>query len=126
MPENPGKPNGAKAARVEALALAMARGLSSAAAAREAGLSEKTAYNYRQTPGFAEAVRRCRNELFSQAVSVLAGTSALAAGTLAGLLRSKDEKILLGAGKALLEAGRAWRQGEDVAGELAELRAEVE
>src|SRR4051812_39592788 len=113
MAVNPGNREGRK----RALAMALARGLSVEGAAAEAGVSEKTAHNYRKEPGFAELVRRLRGELFGQAVAVLAGVSALAAATLAGLLQSADEKVKLGAAKAVLDAGDRLRQTDDLAGE---------
>src|SRR4051812_25829773 len=97
---------GNREARKQALALALARGFSVRAASAEAGVGERTAHSYRREAGFDELVRRYRAELFTKAVSVLAGGADVAAGALLGLLKSGEEKIVLGSARAVLAAAQ--------------------
>ena len=106
----------------EAAALLLAVGRSVRAVAREAGVSERTIRNWRGEDAFAARVRLLRSEVFARAVGVLCGASTRAAAKLRQLLRSEDEKIALGAARAILEAAPRLRE----AGELAERVEELE
>jgi transposase-like protein len=106
----------------EAAALLLAVGRSVRAVAREAGCSERTLRNWQGEEAFAARVRVLRSEVFARSVGILCGASARAAAKLRRLLRSEDERIGLGAARAILEATPRLRE----AGELAERVAELE
>jgi transposase-like protein len=106
----------------EAAALLLAVGRSVRAAAREAGCSERTINNWQGEEAFAARVLALRSEVFTRAVAVLCGASTKAAAKLRRLLRSDDDRIGLGAARAILEAAPRLRE----AGELAERVEELE
>jgi transposase-like protein len=106
----------------EAAALLLAVGRSVRAAARETGCSERTLRNWQGEETFAARVRVLRSEIFTRAVAVLCGASTSAAVKLRRLLKSEDERIGLGAARAILEAAPRLRE----AGELAERVEELE
>jgi hypothetical protein len=115
-------PNGSELdPRQELLALGLARGLTVLKAATKAGIAESTAHLWRKEPGFAEHVRSLQAELFAQAVAILAGANARAAGRLAKLVGSKIERISLAASRSVLELGRSLRQDEELEHRVAEL-----
>jgi transposase-like protein len=106
----------------EAAALLLAVGRSVRAAAREVGCSERSICNWQSEEAFAARVRVLRSEVFTRAVAVLCGASTQAAAKLRRLLKSDDERIGLGAARAILEAAPRLRE----AGELAERVEELE
>jgi hypothetical protein len=115
---------GNKQARVEALALALARGHDVKGAAREVGISERCAHNYRQEPGFADLVQRLKGELFADAVAVPAGGARFASGQLLDLTRSGTEQVRLQPSKGVLLVGHAFRKDDDFERRLQQLEAE--
>jgi hypothetical protein len=114
--------NGKGQGRREAAALALAIGRSLRAAARDAAVSERTLRTWASETDFAARVRVLRSEVFTRAVAVLCGASTQAAAKLRRLLKSDDERIGLGAARAILEAAPRLRE----AGELAERVEELE
>jgi hypothetical protein len=111
--------------RREAAALALARGLSIRDAAAEAGVNERTVFNYRTDPVFNARVKELRAELFALAVAKLAGMNGKAADQLAGLLESGDEKTRLGAVRLVADWTKAARE-HDLAAEIEALRQELQ
>ena len=100
----------------EAAALLLAVGRSVRAVAREAGVSERTIRNWQAEESFAARVLALRSEVFTRAVAVLCGASTKAAAKLRRLLKSEDERIGLGAARAILEAAPKLREADELAG----------
>jgi len=105
--------------QLDRFALAIAGGASIVDAAKEAGVSERTAYRWAGDAATKAKVTAARDELFSRAVSVLAGTATEAAETLKRLLGSKSEKIQLQAARLALELGASLRDHAEIAARLA-------
>jgi hypothetical protein len=110
----------------EAAALLLAVGRSVKAAARDAGVAERTLRNWRCVSAFRARVQELRSDVFGRAVGALCGISVRAARTLAGLLQSTDEKVQLGAAKAVLEAAPRMREQIDLVEQLEELKRQME
>ena len=90
--------------RGEALLLnALSAGSPIEEAAAAAGVSTRTAYRRLTDPGFQTRLRTARDELISGALGELATVAAEAVGTLQRLLCSNDERVQLGAARALLD-----------------------
>jgi hypothetical protein len=102
-----------------ALVLALARGATVRDAAREARLSERSAYRRAADADFRQQVSRARAALLAQAVGVLADQSTAAARTLADLLSSPNETIRLRAAVALLACAVKGVESSDVAERIA-------
>jgi len=112
---------------VEALVLALAGGLGVAAAARQAQVSERTAYRRLAEPEFRRRVEAARAELVSQAIGRLAAAGGAAGGRLIQLIaQGTSETVQLGACRAVLEYMLRGVEVDTLARELAELRREVE
>src|SRR5436309_15971050 len=78
-----------------ALILTLARGATVRDAAREANLSERSAYRRVADPAFRQQLSRARCDLLWQAIGLLAQQAADAARTLAGLLTADSDSIKL-------------------------------
>jgi transposase len=90
-------------AKVDALALLVARGLSVRAAARRLGVAESTGARWAATPDFDATVKRIRAKAIDRTVSILATASSKAALTLVRQLgKGKPDAIQLQAAKAIL------------------------
>jgi hypothetical protein len=87
----------------EALALALASGLTVEGAAEQAGVSPRTAYRRRADPDFRQRVIEFRAEMVQRALGKLADGAAAAVDTLRKLLKAKSEHVKLGAARAMLE-----------------------
>jgi transposase len=81
------------------LVAALAGGLSVRAAAKKAGLAERTAYRRLDDPNFRRDVDQARREIITRATAKLAASSTKAADTLRRLLGSKDERVRLSAAR---------------------------
>ena len=110
----------------EVLAGFLASGLSAAKAGKKVGISERTVRRRLQDEGFRRQVDRLRAGIVSTAVGQLSASMAAAAGKLARLMRSKDERISLAAAKEIIGAGLRARQLEDMERQVAELVARVD
>jgi HEAT repeat protein len=97
------------------LVTALAAGATVEAAAKTAGVSERTAYRRLDDPAFRQGVINARAEMVSRAVARLSATSTLAADTLRKLLDARSETVRLGAARAILELGSKLRESEDLA-----------
>src|SRR5215210_2043981 len=82
------------------LVAALAAGAPVEQAARQSGLSARTAYRRLADPAFQARLAAARDELIVSAVAALAGCAGKAVSTLAALLESSDERIQLGAARA--------------------------
>jgi hypothetical protein len=107
----------------EALALALASGLTVEAAAARAGVSARTAYRRRADPAFQQHAAELRAEMVQRAVGQLADGMADAAARLRELLRAEGESVCLGAARALLELGVKLRESTELQERLAALEA---
>lgn len=97
-PEMPGS------AKDDRLAMALARGMTQAAAARLVGLNERTVRRKLEGREFKSLVAELRSRMVSEAVGLLAADSAPAVKRLRRLVRSKDESIQLQAIKLVVQA----------------------
>jgi hypothetical protein len=106
----------------EALVLGLATGLSVPTAARQAGLSERTAYRWLSNPSFRRRVSRAREELHAAAVGKLLGAAAKAVNTLLGNLKAKDRAVANRAALGILAHMARGVETVELASELAELK----
>lgn len=98
-----------------AAVLALASGETVAAAARKAGVTERTVYRWRQDDAFRREVDQARAEMFSRALGCMAEGAASAALVLRQLcLKAKSENVKLGAARALLEQGPKLRESVEL------------
>ena len=111
--------------RVEALVTALAAGQSIAAAAKAAGMGERTAYRYVDHPDVKARIRAARAALFERSLGRLADTTLTAVEALAELLATENESIRLRAAVAVLDHAVKLRESDDLARRLAELEAQV-
>jgi transposase-like protein len=88
--------------KVDALALAVARGSSLSAGARAIGISESTARRWAVDPSFKARISEIRSATVSRSIGHLVRASVQAAKTLTDLLKSKDEQVKLSAARTLL------------------------
>ncbi|HEY7157970.1 MAG TPA: hypothetical protein VH575_28700 [Gemmataceae bacterium] len=98
-------PGGSKKAADAALVAHLAAGVSPAAAAKLAGVSEATAYRRLADPDFRQRVEKARSDFWDRALGIMSNGAAESAIVLRKLLRSDDERIKLQAAKTLLEQG---------------------
>ena len=70
--------------------------------ARQAKINPKTIYEWLKIDAFKSAVERLRNATFDEAMATIKNTTLSAVKTLAGLLKSDDERIKLAAAKEVL------------------------
>lgn len=111
---------------------ALARGETAAAAARAAGVHERTVRRRLDDPAYRAEVARLRTELFGRAVGILASGAEGAAHALLRLTEEAEaDHVVLQASKALLDLGPSLRdhvelvdRHEAVEAELAAIRAE--
>jgi hypothetical protein len=94
--------------------LPLAGGLTVAAAARRAGVGERTAYRRLADAGFRARVTEARAAMVERAVGRAADGMAADAATLRSLLRSDKPSVQLGAARALLELGLKLRDGVEL------------
>jgi hypothetical protein len=95
-------------------------------AARTAGCSESTARRRMEDPTFSATLKRERAALLQRIVDRLASVGRLSVDTLFELLKSKNERIRLGAAKNALAALFRGREVLQLSDELEDLRAIVE
>jgi hypothetical protein len=87
----------------EMLLAALAAGTPVEQAAAAAGLSVRTAYRRLADPAFRGRLARARDALIETALGELVDSASHAVATLGALLASPDERVRLGAAKAVLE-----------------------
>ncbi|HYH64128.1 MAG TPA: hypothetical protein VD866_05475 [Urbifossiella sp.] len=105
--------------RDDALALSLACGATVEAAARQAGVSDRTVYRRLKDPDFQKRIKEARTDLVRRSAGLLSAASGEAVRTLLAMMKeSAPPAVRLGAAKAVLELGIKVR-------ELAELEAEV-
>jgi hypothetical protein len=111
--------------RREALALVLAAGGTVRAAAAKAKVSERTARNWLAEDAFRARVEQLRAAILERTMSMTIKASTKAAATLARLLDSKDDRVKLGAARAILEQAVVLREKVSVEQRVAALEAEV-
>jgi hypothetical protein len=111
----------------DALLLALAGGATVEGAARQCGLSERTAYRRLADPGFQTRQQELRADMARRAAGALAAAGTEAVGTLQALLKSESEATRLAAARAIIQLGQKLREGNDWHERLAALeRLKVE
>jgi HEAT repeat protein len=105
----------------DALALALARGVTLRDAAAEVGVSERTATRRWADPGFRGRVAEFRQDMVARCLGRMADGMTDAADTLRKLLTAESESVRLGAARALLELGVKVRDSAEVGERIAEL-----
>ena len=114
-----------KAGRTDALILALARGNTIRAAAKMSGYSERQAHRLASDPAIKANVAAVRSGLISQAVGMLAATSADAAKAMGKLLTDKSATVRLAASKAVLETAVKLRDATEIEERLTALEARI-
>ena len=109
----------------DALALALASGVTVEEAAKQAGLSVRTAHRRRADPKFALEVGRLRRAALDQSLGLLTAGAVEATATLCALLKDESPTIRLRAAVAVLQACLKLREEVDLEERLAELEAKI-
>jgi hypothetical protein len=112
------------------LVAAIAAGASQREAARQAGVSERTAHRRWADPNFRRRVLEARSEIRCQAVGRLTSQSNKATETLAKGMDAKSESVRVSAARAVLKIGQelGGRQEENalLIEQLAEFKAALD
>jgi hypothetical protein len=118
--------HGRRSYRDGALQAALLQGLTTEAAAKAAGVSERTAYRRTSDPGFQRELAQARARALSRALSVLVDGTAGAAAQLRWLAtHAEQESIQLAACRSVLELALRGTELVDLVQEIAELREQV-
>ena len=108
------------------LVAALAAGRTIRDAAREAGVSERTARRRAGDPAFAAAVRGLRDRTLRDTAAALAAQAGATVRALAALRDNADsEAVRLGACRALLEATLKVREAADLEERVSALESEM-
>lgn len=107
----------------DALALALASGLTIEAAAERAGVSARTAHRRLADPAFTARARQAGDELMIQGVGLLAGTMTAAISTLRELLNAESEGTRLRAALAVVDLTLKVRVQVELTQRVAEIEA---
>jgi uncharacterized protein (DUF849 family) len=111
----------------EALALALATGLTVEAACRHANVSESTGYRRLREDSFRKRVEAIRSELLERTVGALTALGPGAVGTLGELVRAaQSETVKMGACRAALEHLFRGRELLTVEQRLSEIEKRIE
>ncbi|MEX1042217.1 MAG: hypothetical protein WDZ51_16415 [Pirellulaceae bacterium] len=102
----------------DALALAIARGNTLEAAAREAGVSSRTVHRRMGDPEFRRLVEEARGKMFDEAAGMLAQACRGAVETLTELQKAESESIRCMAARVILEQATRYRELTDIASRL--------
>lgn len=108
------------------LIAALAGGATVKDAAKQAGVSERTARRRLTSADFRRQVDDARSEIVGRSVAILARLSTEAAETLGELLGAESESVKLGACRSILELGVKLRETEDLARRLAAIEAQLD
>ena len=101
--------------------MAIAKGLSTARAAAECGLSSRTVSRRLRNPKFLREVDRVRGLLVEKASARLSASMVAATECLRRLLKSNNENMQLGAARAILEFALRAREMCDLSRRLSAL-----
>ena len=98
-----GPPQNELTPKQEQAALAVARGLTNAEAAKKAGCGERTLKTWKALPGFRSRVAELRAEMTARALGQLTDGLGFAATSLRKLLSAKSEQVRMSAIRTLFE-----------------------
>ena len=107
------------------LALALSAGATTATAAEEAGVSQRTAQRKLADPEFRRQVAQLRAELMSRALDHMTKNMTRAADVLAGLLDEQNPAMRLRAARSLLTLGLRLRDSIDLNDRIRDLEEEL-
>jgi hypothetical protein len=111
----------------EALLLALACGATVEGAARQAGLSERTAYRRLADPEFKRRQQDLRGDMVQRAAGALTAASAEAVRALLEVLRSSMAgDVRLRAARSILEMGLRLRESVELTERMAAVERELE
>jgi AcrR family transcriptional regulator len=105
--------------------IALASGATIRAAARKAGVSQRTVYRRLQDPEARTQLADARKQFVERALSHLTRGTVEAAIVLRRLLRSKVEKNRLYAARAIIELGSKLHDKEELQERFAELEKQI-
>jgi hypothetical protein len=114
-------PGGSKKAADAALVVHLAAGVSPAAAAKLAGVSEATCYRRLADAAFRQRVEAARSAFWERTLGILSKGAAESPTVLRKLLRGEDPRLRLQAARVLLEQGLRVREQADIHQRLTEL-----
>jgi transcriptional regulator with XRE-family HTH domain len=109
----------------ETLIAHLAAGKSYEAVAQLTGMSKNTIVRRMRNSSFRRKVREARADVLERALGHLARAATEAAITLRNLLRADSPKIKLGAAPAILQAECRFRESEDLAADVEDLKEQV-
>lgn len=118
-------PGTGRSAAAEAAALALASGSTVRAAAKRAGIGERTLYAWLNRSAFKAKVSRLRSRLVDTALGQLSKDMTAAAAVLRKLLKADDENVRLRAARAVIELGVALRQTSELADRVEQLESRL-
>jgi hypothetical protein len=113
------------AAHDESIITYLAAGKSYEATAQLCGIDKRTIVRKMKNPTFRAKVRRARADVLQRALGHLSRGAVEAAVQLRNLLRSDDPRIRLGAARAILAAESSFRESEDLAADIEQLKEQV-
>ncbi|HEX4613882.1 MAG TPA: hypothetical protein VH092_37220 [Urbifossiella sp.] len=106
----------------DALVLALACGATVEAAARQAGLSERTVYKRLAESPFQARVKAVRSDMVRRSAGLLSAAAGQAVQTLLALMKdTSPPSVRLGAARAVIELGIKVREVAELEPELREL-----
>lgn len=95
-------------------------GLTVQLAAKQAGISERTAFRRLRDPNFQKDMRQLRRQAIDRAADSLAGAAADSVSVLRELLSNADPRVKLNAARAVLDAANRL-VGDEIERRLADL-----
>lgn len=113
--------NGGNSAKQEQVILALASGSTTKNAAAATNTGTRTIDRWLQDANFRKRIAIVRGELFGQSVGVLIAIASRAAAKLGLLLDARDDKIKLGAARAVLELATKLRESVELETRLTNL-----
>ena len=109
----------------EVAAAALATGETAVAAARIAGVHERTVRKWLDRPEFVARVEQLRGEAVGQAVSRLSGSLTLAADALKKLIGHRDPGVRFRAARAVIELGMKLKEHAELEARLRDLEMKL-
>ena len=114
-------PSGSRRHADESLVAALASGMTVDKAAKRAGVSRSTATRRMRNRTFRQRVTEARAEFVSRALGRLSDSATEAADTLRALLSAGDDRVKLGAARAVLELGVKLKESTELEARIAAL-----
>ena len=110
----------------ESLLMALACGATVDNAARQAGISKRTAYRRLADPAFGRRLQQMRGDMVSRTAGTLTAAAGEAVRTLLELMKNPTSSaVRLGAARAVLEIGMKLREMADLEARLAALEQRI-